>query len=179
MKKVAIIVGSTRKGSLSGLVANELAGLFPKTVEVKFIEIANLPLYNQDHDGLTPQPAPFVAFREEIKAADGVLFVTPEHNRSIPAALKNAIDAGSRPWGQNVWTGKAALVVSQSVGKLSGVSAALHLRQIITFLNMNVVAQPEAYIAETHTLFGEDGKLLNKDTRNYFATLVNALVAKL
>lgn len=179
MKKVGIIVGSIRKGSLSGMVANNLKALFPADVEVKVIEIANLPLYNQDFDMEATQPKQFTEFRNAIKEVDGVLFVTPEHNRSIPAALKNALDAGSRPWGQSVWGNKAALVVSHSVGKLSGVAAALHLKQILGFLNMNVVGQPEGYLAESHTLFNEKGELANKDTVGFFQMLVNALVAKL
>ncbi len=176
MKKIGIIVGSIRKNSLSGMVANTLATILKKDVEVEFIEIADLPLYNQDFDGLEEQPSAYVSFRNKLKAVDGLIIVTPEHNRAMPAALKNALDVGSRPWGQSAWNGKKALVVSQSPGKLSGFGAATQVKNVLSFLNVVTIAQPEAYLAESHTLFDEKGLLISEETKKFFALLAKALV---
>lgn len=179
MKKVGIIVGSIRQHSLSGLVAQNLAKLLEKDVEVEFIDIADLPLYNQDFDSLEVQPAPYVAFRNKIKNVDGFVIVTPEHNRAMPAALKNALDVGSRPWGKSAWNGKKALVVSQSPGKLSGFGAATQVKNVLSFLNVVTVAQPEAYLAESHTLFNQAGELISEETKKFFALLASSLVTLL
>lgn len=176
MKKIGIIVGSIRKNSLSGLVANNLAALLKKDVEVEFIEIADLPLYNQDYDSLEVQPEAYTVFRNKVKAVDGVVIVTPEHNRAMPAALKNALDVASRPWGQSAWNGKKALVVSQSPGKLSGFGAATQVRNVLAFLNVQTIAQPEAYLAESHTLFNEKGELLSEDTKKFFGVLASTII---
>lgn len=176
MKKVGIIVGSLRKNGLSSLVAHNLAELLKKDVEVEFIEIGDLPLYSQDYDGLEVQPETYTRFRNQVKAVDGFVIVTPEHNRAMPAALKNAFDVGSRPWGQSVWNNKKALVVSQSPGKLSGFGAATNVKNVLSFLNVHTVGQPEAYIAETHTLFDEKGALKLEDTKKFFDVLVKSLV---
>ena len=124
-RDVAVIVGSLRKGSLNRQVANALAELAPATLKLSIIEIGHLPIYNQDGD--ENPPASWTEFRDRIKAADAVLFVTPEHNRSVPAALKNALDVGSRPYGKNVWSGKPGAVVSASPGSIGGFGAN-HLR---------------------------------------------------
>lgn len=121
-------------------------------------------------------PEVYAAFRQSIKALDAVIFVTPEHNRSIPAALKNALDVGSRPYGSNVWDGKPALIVSQSPGNLAGFGANHHLRQVLAFLNMPVVQQPEVYIANVHELLGEDGKITNQDTIQFLQSAVDTFV---
>ena len=177
MKKVGIIVGSIRKNSLSGLVANNLAILLKKDVEVEFIEIADLPLYNQDYDALETQPESYTRFREQVKAVDGLVIITPEHNRAMPAALKNALDVGSRPWGQSAWNGKKALVVSQSPGKLSGFGAATQVKNVLSFLNVQTIAQPEAYLAESHTLFDDKGELISEETKKFFWVLINSLTS--
>ena len=179
MKKVGIIVGSLRKNSFSGMVAHSLAELLKKEVEVEFIEIADLPLYNQDYDALEVQPATYTKFRNAVKAVDGLLIVTPEHNRTMPAALKNALDVASRPWGQNVWAGKKALVVSQSPGKISGFGAATNVKQVLSFLNVDFINQPEAYLAESNTLFNDKGEILTEGTKKFFGLLVKALVNRL
>lgn len=176
MKKVGIIVGSIRQKSLSGMVAANLANLLKKDVDVEMIDIADLPLYNQDFDSLDIQPAPYVVFRNKLKAVDGLLIVTPEHNRAMPAALKNALDVGSRPWGQSAWNGKKALVVSQSPGKLSGFGAATQVKNVLAFLNVTALAQPEAYLAESHTLFNDQGELVSEETKKFFAFLAKSLV---
>lgn len=175
MPKVGIVVGSIRKNSFSGQLANNVVQLFPEGYEAEFIEIANLPLYNQDYDEDIPEV--YTSFRETIKALDAVVFVTPEHNRSVPAALKNALDVGSRPYGSNVWDGKPTLIVSQSPSNLSGFGANHHLRQVLAFLNMPVVQQPEVYIANVHELLGEDGKITNEDTIDFLQSAVNEFVS--
>src|SRR5690625_636082 len=175
MSKVGIVVGSIRKNSFSEQLAKNLAELFPEGYETEFVEIANLPLYNQDSDENIPEV--YTSFRETIKALDAVVFVAPEHNRSIPAALKNALDVGSRPYGSNVWDGKPALIVSQSPSNLSGFGANHHLRQVLAFLNMPVVQQPEAYIANVLELLGEDGKITNQETVGFLQSVVDAFIA--
>ena len=175
MSKVGIVVGSIRDNSFSEQLANNIVELFPEGYETEFIEIANLPLYNQDSDENIPEV--YTSFRETIKALDAVVFVTPEHNRSIPAALKNALDVGSRPYGSNVWDGKPALIVSQSPSNLSGFGANHHLRQVLAFLNMPVVQQPEAYIANVLELLGEDGKITNQETVGFLQSVVDAFIA--
>lgn len=175
MTKVGIVVGSIRDNSFSEQLANNIVELFPEGYETEFVEIANLPLYNQDYDENIPEV--YTTFREKIKSLDAVVFVTPEHNRSIPAALKNALDVGSRPYGSNVWNGKPALIVSQSPSDLSGFGANHHLRQVLAFLNMPVVQQPEVYIANVHQLLDENGKINNEDTVGFLQSVVDAYVA--
>ncbi|WP_405100226.1 NADPH-dependent FMN reductase [Oceanobacillus sp. FSL H7-0719] len=174
MTKVGIVVGSIRKNSFSEQLANNIIERFPEDFEAEFIEIANLPLYNQDSDENVPEV--YTNFRDTVKALDAVVFVTPEHNRSFPAALKNALDVGSRPYGSNVWDGKPALIVSQSPSNLSGFGANHHLRQVLAFLNMPVVQQPEVYIANVMDLLGQDGKITNQDTINFLQTVVDTYV---
>lgn len=175
LAKIGIVPGSIRKNSFSKQLAENLAGLFPAGYETEFIDIANLPLYSQDSDENPPEI--YTAFREKIKSLDAVLFVTPEHNRSIPAALKNALDIGSRPYGANVWNGKPAMIVSQTPGNLGGFGANHHLRQVLAFLNMPVVQQPEAYVSNVHQLLGDSGKITDPDTIKFLQSLVDAFVA--
>ena len=172
---VAVIVGSLRRDSINRHVANALAALEPATLKLSIVEIGQLPLYNQDGDDNAP--ATWTAFRARIKAASAVLFVTPEHNRSVPAALKNALDVGSRPYGQNVWSGKPGAVVSASPGGIGGFGANHHLRQSLVFLNVPAMAQPEAYIGGADKLFDLDGKLLNEGTRTFLRGFCQAYAA--
>ncbi len=172
-RKIAVISGSLRKGSFSGLVAQNLIDALPHGYEGKMVEIGHLPLYSQDYDAASPQS--YTDFRNEVAGADAVIFVTPEHNRSVPAALKNALDIASRPWGKNVWNNKPALVVSQSPGAMGGFGANHHLRQSLAFLNMPVVQQPEAYLSNMTGLIDEDGKITNPETQKFFKGLVGAL----
>ena len=172
---VAVIVGSLRKGSLNRHVANALAGLAPATLKLSIIEIGHLPIYNQDDD--ESPPASWTEFRDRIKAADAVFFVTPEHNRSVPAALKNALDVGSRPYGKNVWSGKPGAVVSASPGSIGGFGANHHLRQSLVFLNVPAMAQPEAYIGGADKLFDANGKLANDGTRKFLQDVMQAYAA--
>jgi chromate reductase len=169
---VAVVVGSLRKGSLNRQVANALAELAPATLKLNIIDIGHLPIYNRDGD--EEPPASWREFRDRIKAADGVLFVTPEHNRSVPAALKNALDVGSRPYGKNVWSGKPGAVVSASPGGIGGFGANHHLRQSLVFLNVPAMAQPEAYIGGADKLFDATGKLANDGTRKFLQGFMQA-----
>ena len=139
---VAVLVGSLRKDSINRKVANALAEIAPDGVKLSIVEIGHLPIYNQDGDD--NPPAEWTSFRERIKAADTVLFVTPEHNRSVPAALKNALDIGSLPYGKSAWSGKPGAVVSASPGGIGGFGANHHLRQSLVFLNVPAMAQAEA-----------------------------------
>jgi chromate reductase, NAD(P)H dehydrogenase (quinone) len=172
---VAVIVGSLRKDSINRKVANALAELAPSPLKLRFVDIGQLPLYNQDDDA--NPPAAWIAFRDQIKAADAVLFVTPEHNRSLPAALKNALDIGSRPYGQSAWNGKPAAVVSASPGAIGGFGANHHLRQSLMYLNTPVLQQPEAYIGGADKLFDASGKLVNDGTRKFLQQFMQTFAA--
>jgi chromate reductase len=129
------------------------------------VEIGDLPFYNEDSDVKPPEQ--YTAFRNRIKSSDGVLFVTPEYNRSVPAVLKNALDVGSRPYGKNSWDGKPGAVVSVSISSLGGFGANHHLRQSLVFVNVPAMAQPEAYIASAQNLFNEKGELINDSTKEF------------
>jgi chromate reductase len=162
---VAVIVGSLRKESINRKVACALADLAPSELALSIVEIGQLPLYNQDLD--ENPPAAWTRFRERIQAADAVLFVTPEYNRSVPAALKNAIDVGSRPYGHSAWNGKPGAVVSASPGAIGGFGANHHLRQSLVFLNVPAMPQPEAYLGGADKLFDASGKLVNEGTGKF------------
>ena len=166
VRNVAVLVGSLRKDSINRKVAHALVALAPEQLRCSFTEIGDLPLYNQDLDTATPPPA-WTAFRASIRAADALLFVTPEYNRSVPGALKNAIDVGSRPSGQNVWNGKPGAVVSVTQGALGAFGANHALRQSLVFVNVPVMAQPEAYIGRAAALFDAEGKLTDDSTREF------------
>ena len=172
VRDVAVIVGSLRKDSINRKVANALAELTPTSLKLAIAEIGQLPIYNPDLDD---QPPPqWTAFRERIRAAGAVLFVTPEHNRSVPAVLKNALDVGSRPYGQSAWSGKPGAVVSASPGAIGGFGANHHLRQSLVFLNVPAMAQPEAYIGGADKLFDANGKLVNEGTRKFLQGFMQA-----
>jgi chromate reductase, NAD(P)H dehydrogenase (quinone) len=170
---VAVLVGSLRKDSASRKLAKAFAALAPANLAFEFVEIGDLPHYDQDLETDTP-PAAWTRFRQQVGAADAVLFVTPEYNRSYPGVVKNAIDVGSRPWGKAVWVEKPALVVSTSAGALGGFAANHHLRQAISFFNMPVLGQPEAYIGNVLSLFDETGALSNQSTEEFLRGLGQA-----
>lgn len=174
--KVAVVVGSLRKESINRKAALALADLAPDSLDLQIVEIGDLPLYDEDVEA-DGAPAAWTRFRDEVKAADGVLFVTPEYNRSIPGGLKNAVDVGSRPWGQAVWNGKPAAIMSISPGAIGGFGANHQLRQALSFFDMPVLQQPEAYIGGGFTLFGEDGKLTNPDTEKFFKTFIDTFAS--
>jgi chromate reductase len=165
MKSIAVLVGSLRKESFSRKIARALISLAPAGLKLEIVEIGDLPLYNQDAEDANPKPAAWLAFRDRIRPMNGVLFVTPEYNRSVPGLLKNAIDVGSRPYGQSVWSGKPCGVVSVSPGAIGAFGANQHIRQSFVFLDMPTMQQPEAYIGNAASLFDEQGTLTNDKTR--------------
>ena len=175
-RNVAVIVGSLRKDSYNRMMAHALAEVAPASLKLQIVEIGQLPLYNPDDDTASP-PAAWASFRQKVKAADAVLFVTPEYNRSVPAPMKNAIDVGSRPYGQSVWDGKPGAVISVSPGAIGGFGANHHLRQSFVFLNVPVMQQPEAYIGGAADLFDASGKLKNDGTREVLRKFVTSFAA--
>lgn len=161
---IGVLVGSQRKASFSKQVAKQIASRLPEEFEAKFIQIDDLPIYNQDLDDEGTPPPAWIRFRQELKGLDGFLFVTPEYNRSVTPLMKNALDVGSRPYGQSMWNGKPGAVVSASPGGIGGFGSNHHLRQSMTFLNVYMLQQPEAYVGGVHELLGEDGTV--PDERN-------------
>jgi chromate reductase, NAD(P)H dehydrogenase (quinone) len=175
MKKIAVLVGSLQKNSYNKYTAKAIISIAPESLSLEIIEIGQLQMYNQDLDANPPME--WTHFREKIKTFDAVLFVTPEYNRSFPAVLKNALDIGSRPYGANVWNGKPGAVVSVSPGALGGFGANHHLRQVLTFLNVPTMAQPEAYIGSAMNLFDNNGTLTDEPTRNFLKRYMEAFEA--
>ena len=171
--RVALIVGSLRKGSYSRAIGMELKALAEPGLEIEPVEIGDLPLYNPDLETDAPPPA-WTRFREEVATTQAVLFVTPEYNRSIPGALKNALDVGSRPYGHSIWSKKPAAIVSVSPGALAAFGANHHLRQPLVFLGMPTMQQPEAYIGNVADLLDDDGKLKKDDTRKFLRDFMDA-----
>ncbi|MEO5559048.1 MAG: NADPH-dependent FMN reductase [Dokdonella sp.] len=175
-RDVVVLVGSLRKESLNRKLAKALIEIAPAALQLEIVEIRDLPLYNADHDEADVPPA-YTTFRERLRRAHGVLFVTPEYNRSVPGALKNAIDVGSRPYGKSVWSGKPAAIVSASPGAIGGFGANHHLRQSLVFLDMPALQQPEAYISGVDKLFDEEGRLTNDSTRQFLGKFMQAYAA--
>lgn len=169
---VAVFVGSLRKASFNRKIAHILADLAGDSLRFEIVEIGDLPLYNQDLDDEGTPPAQWTAFRDKVKAFDAVLFVTPEYNRSVPAVLKNALDVGSRPYGQSIWSGKPGAIVSVSPGAIGGFGANHHLRQSLVFLNVPTLQQPEAYVGGVASLLDDDGQLKNDNTRKFLGEFV-------
>lgn len=154
---IAVLVGSLRRDSFNRKLATAMAKLAPPDVSFQQLSIADLPLYNQDDDA--HQAATVLRLKSAINAAHGLLFVTPEYNRSIPGVLKNAIDHASRPYGQNAWSGKPAGVLGVSVGAIGTALAQQHLRNVLAYLNCPTLAQPEAFIQAKDDLFDDQGEI--------------------
>jgi chromate reductase len=173
-KKIAVIIGSLRKDSINRKFAHEVIALAPESLALDIVEIGELAIYNQDleENGATA-PQAWTQFRDRVKEYDGVLFFTPEYNRSTTAALKNALDVGSRPYGSSVWSGKPAGVVSVSPGATGAFGANHHLRQSLVFLDMPVLQQPEMYIGGAAKLLGDDGKVSNEDTKKFLKKFID------
>ena len=169
---VAVIVGSLRKDSINRKLARALIDLAPAPLSLSIVDIGQLPIYNQDTED--NPPGAWTQFRERIKAAAAVIFVTPEYNRSMPAPLKNAIDVGSRPYGRNAWDGKPGAVISASPGNVGGFGANHHLRQSLVFLNVAAMPQPEAYVGGADKLFDANGKLNDDGTRKFLQSFLQA-----
>ncbi|MGD9809868.1 MAG: NADPH-dependent FMN reductase [Sphingobium sp.] len=172
---IAVIVGSLRKDSVNRKAALALARMAPAHVTLSIAEIGDLPLYDEDVETAGP-PASWTRFREELGASDAVLFVTPEYNRSVPGALKNAIDVGSRPYGKSSWAGKPAAIMSLSPGALGAFGANHHLRQSLVFLDMPLLQQPEAYVGNAFSLFDDKGDIVNEGTGKFFQTFLDAFI---
>jgi chromate reductase len=172
--KIAVLVGSLRQDSLNRKLGLALAHLAPSEFTFEHIGIGDLPLYNQDDDG---HPASAVQrLKTEISSAQGLLFITPEYNRSIPGVLKNAIDHASRPYGQSVWGGKPAGVIGVSVGAIGTALAQQHLRNVLAYLDVPTLGQPEAFIQNKEGLFDDRGHV-GEDSRKFLQTWVDKYVA--
>jgi chromate reductase len=171
-RNVAVLVGSLRKESLNRKTAQALIELAGDALKLQIVEIGALPLYNEDLEADVPEA--WASFRDAVRRADGVLFVTPEYNRSIPGSLKNAIDVGSRPYGKSVFSKKPAAVVSVSPGALGGFGANHNIRQSMVFLDMPAMQQPEAYLGGANKLFDAAGKLASDPTREFLKKFVDA-----
>jgi chromate reductase len=171
--RIAILVGSLRADSINRKVARSICAFSADRLDCSMVEIGDLPLYNQDFDAASPPE--FVRFREQIAAADGILFCTPEYNRGVPGVLKNAIDIGSRPYGSSVWDRKPAAIVSASPGAIGGFGANHQVRQACVFLNMPVMQQPEAYLGRVgDDAFDGDGCLKDGPLKEVVTSLASA-----
>ncbi|WP_454781345.1 NADPH-dependent FMN reductase [Legionella sp. WA2022007384] len=173
-KKIAVIVGSLRKESYNRKMAKVLISLAPKSLNLQIVEIGDLPLYNQDLDDENRPPVAWVQFREQMKTYQGVLFVTPEYNRSVPGVLKNAIDVGSRPYGKSIWSKLPGAVISVSPGAIGGFGANNHLRQSFVFLDIPTLQQPETYIGMAGDLFDAQGNITKEDTQKFLHKFMEA-----
>ncbi|WP_099074850.1 NADPH-dependent FMN reductase [Proteus alimentorum] len=171
--KIGIVVGSLRKDSFNKQTAHALTKLFPQEFTCQFIDISTLPLYNQDDDSHTPSSV--IAFKQQIQASQGIIFITPEYNRSIPGALKNAIDQASRPYGTNAWNKIPAGIIGVSTGNISTAIAQQHLRNSLAFLNMPTLNQPECYL-KWYDGMVENGQFSEK-TASFMQNWVDAYVA--
>ena len=170
---VGFLVGSLARGSINRLLATALARLAPAELALKEIPIRDLPLYNYDYDAAFPPVA--TAFKQAIAEVDAVLFVTPEYNRSIPGALKNAIDWASRPYGQNSFARKPSAVIGASPGAIGTAVAQQHLRSVLSFCNSPQMNAPEAYIQFTPGLIAADGAVTNESTAGFLRSFMQEL----
>nr|WP_321400820.1 NAD(P)H-dependent oxidoreductase [uncultured Desulfobacter sp.] len=174
MKNIGIIVGSLREGSFNKAVANYVSEQFPEAYQTTFIDFSKLDIYNQDLDETPPES--WVAFRNSVKGLDALLFVTPEYNRSIPGGLKNALDVGSRPYGQSVWGGKPGGVISVSPGAIGGFGANHHLRQVLSFLDVYTLQQPEAYVGHIEGVLDDGGQVVDEHTKQFLDDYAQAFI---
>ncbi|MFI8716923.1 NADPH-dependent FMN reductase [Stenotrophomonas sp. NPDC077464] len=172
---IAVLVGSLRSGSHNQALAHALEKLAAGKARFDYVQIGDLPLYNQDFD--KDYPAEGVRLKNQIKQADAVLFVTPEYNRSVPGVLKNAIDIGSRPYGHSAFAGKPAAVIGASVGAIGTALAQQHLRNILAYLDMPVLGQPEAFVHFKEGLIDAQGAISNEGTRDFLQGFVDKFLA--
>ena len=168
-KKIGIVVGSLRKDSFNMKIAKYIEEVMAKEYEITIANIGNLPLYNEDLDLVNP-PTEWENFREEVGKWDAVLFITPEYNRSMPAVIKNALDVGSRPYGENMWGRKPGAVISSSPGGIGGFGSNHHLRQAATFLDIYMMQQPEMYLGNIEASF--DGDVMKDSLKNFLSSFV-------
>ncbi len=174
-KRIGFIVGSLRRDSFNKRLAHAIESMAPDAFKCEHIAIDALPLYNQDGDADPPEAA--VQFKRAVSACDGVVFVTPEYNRSIPGVLKNALDHGSRPYGKSVWAGKPAGIIGASVAAQGTALAQQHLRCVLAYLDMSVMAQPEAFLQVSDEYFGKDGAIADERGRKFVQKWVDAYAA--
>lgn len=173
--KIAVFVGSLRAESINLRLARALEKLIPENVQFEYASLGDIPLYNQDHEANLPAPA--AKMKALIADADGLLFVTPEHNRSIPAALKNAIDWGSRPWGQNSWAGKTGGIVGTSPSAAGTAMAQQHLRNILAAEGVSVLTTPEVFLQTTNGLIDDQYTITNEGTRKFLQGWLDGYLA--
>ena len=173
--KIAIVVGSLRKDSLNRRVARSICAFTADRLDCTLVEIGDLPLYNQDHESEPPESV--TRFRQQIAAADGVLFCTPEYNRGIPGVLKNAIDVGSRPYGKSSFNGKPTGIIANSPGALGGVSAAKHLQNVLPGIAGPIMQQPEVYLSAVGDAFNDKGELIKEPLQKVLQQYVDAFAA--
>jgi chromate reductase len=172
---VVVIVGSLRKESFSLKIARAVAKLAPDTLKLDVVTLHDISFFNQDLEP-TP-PADWVAFREKLQKSNGVLFVTPEYNRSIPGVLKNAIDVGSRPYGKSSFLGKPTGIIGNSPGPLGGVSAAKHLQNILPGISGSILGQPEIYLNGVGDAFDDQGELIKESMQAVLKQYIDAYAA--
>jgi chromate reductase, NAD(P)H dehydrogenase (quinone) len=173
--RIAVVVGSLRKESHNKALAAAIAKLGPSDVAFETVQIDDLPLYNQDDDG-APSPQ-VVRLKKAINASSGVIFVTPEYNRSIPGVLKNALDLGSRPYGQSAWGGKPAGVLGITIGAIGTACAQQHLRTILAYLDMPTLGQPEVFLTAKEGFFDASGAIANDGTKKFLQGWMDAYLA--
>lgn len=180
-KKITILVGSLRRESITRKIAKNVIKLFPDGYEAKIYEIGDLPLYNADYDNIketyAPLPESYTRFREQIKSSAGVLFVTPENNRLVPAVIKNAIDIGSKPNDDVAWTKTPTGIISHSVGAMGGYSSQKTLRLALSYFNMPITGQPEVFLGKSAQYFDKDSEEINNtDTLKFLQKYINVFV---
>lgn len=173
--QIAVVVGSLRRESINRRLAEAMTKLAPSEFSFEFVQIGDLPQYDQDDDA---KPAESVKrLKRQITAASGLLFVTPEYNRSIPGVLKNALDHASRPYGQSVWKGKPAGVLGASIGANGTAMAQQHLRNVLAYLDVPTLGQPEAFIHVKDGYFAADGSIASEESRRFVQKWVDAYAA--
>jgi chromate reductase len=172
---IAVVVGSLRRESFNRQLAQAVISLAPADFTFEFIDIGSLPLYSQDYDADYPEVAKHL--KQRVEAADGLLFVTPEYNRSMPGVLKNALDWGSRPWGTNSWRNKPGAVLGTSVGATGTALAQQHLRNVLAYLDVPTLGQPEVFIKHDPAAINAKGEIVNDGTRKFLQSFVDRYVA--
>lgn len=179
--KIAVLVGSLRTESYARKIAHNVIEMLPEKYEGYILEIGDLPLYDADYDDPAyenkPLPESYTKFREAIKEAAGVIFVTPENNRTIPAVLKNAVDVGSKPNGDVAWTNTPTAIISHSVGKLGGYSSNKNLRLALSYFKMPIVQQPEVFLGNSPTLLDDEGKFNNQGTIDFVQGYIDEFIS--
>ncbi|MBN3845732.1 NAD(P)H-dependent oxidoreductase [Paraburkholderia sp. Ac-20342] len=172
---IAVVVGSLRRDSFNRQLAQAVISLAPSDFTFEFIDIGSLPLYCQDYDADYPEAGK--KLKERVEATNGLLFVTPEYNRSMPGVLKNALDWGSRPWGTNSWGNKPGAIIGTSLGATGTALAQQHLRNVLAYLDVATLAQPEVFIKHDLSVINEKGEIVNDGTRKFLQTFVDRYVA--